>query len=179
MGRLSAFEWLRSHKAELLRGLLFFLLWLVLLDFPRQIATLAIDPSWKRCLGYLLTHRYQCGVDFVWNHGPLGYFIHPVYDANLFWWKYAWEVGVKFAFAWILLRWAGLMRRGWTRTAFVVLVLLFLADVVDTLYLFCLMLMGLLPLRDENCRTPGHLAAGTVVLAILSLTKFTFLIMGA
>src|SRR5262249_5985142 len=62
--------------------------------------------------------------------------------------------------------------------AFVVLVLLFLAGSVDALYLFCLILLGLLPLRDENCRTAGRLTVGMILLAVMSLAKFTFFLAG-
>ncbi len=146
MGRFAVFTWLRSHKAQWLRVLLFLFLWLMLLDFPREVATTMLGSSWVRCLGYFLSHRFQCGVDYVWTYGPLGYFVHHIYDADLFWWKYIWELGVKLAFTWILLRWASLLRGGWIRAAFVLLVLLFLGGMVaeDTLYLFCLILLGLL-----------------------------------
>jgi hypothetical protein len=89
MGRLAAFEWLRSHKPRLLHGLLFGCLWLALLDFPRLVAAQRIDESWNRCLGHFVSNRSQCGVDYVWTYGPLGYFVHPVYVADLFWWKEA------------------------------------------------------------------------------------------
>jgi hypothetical protein len=153
-------------------------LWLALLDFPRDVAANELDPSWMRCLGHFLKNRYQCGADYVWTYGPLGYFVHAVYDADLFWWKYAWELGVKFAFAWLLLRWADLLRGRLTWALFVALLLIFLAGCTDALYLFGVVLLGLLPLRDEGCRSGGRLAAGTALLTVLSLTKFTFLLLG-
>jgi hypothetical protein len=175
MGRFAVFEWLRSHKTVWLRALLFLLLWLTLLDFPRQINVRAIDPSWIRCLGHFLAKRYQCGVDYVWTFGPLGYLVNHLYDVDHFWWKYAWELSIKFVFAWLLMRWGSLLRRRSTRTAFFILAPLSLSGAVDALYLFCLVLLGLLPLRDENWRTPGRLTVTAVLLAVLSLTKFTFL----
>jgi hypothetical protein len=71
MGRIAALDWLRSHKAHCLYTLLFLLLWLTLLDFPREFATNMLGSSWVRCLGHFLTHRRQCGVDYVWTYGPL------------------------------------------------------------------------------------------------------------
>ncbi len=139
-------------KSLSLRLSFFLLLWISLLDLPHNIASVGNDTSWQRCLGYFLTHRFQCGVDYVWTYGPLGYFVNIVYDTDLFWWKYAWELAVKFALTWILLRWARLLCAGWMRATFLGLVLYFLAGSVDTLYLFCLILMGLLPLRDAGWR---------------------------
>jgi hypothetical protein len=161
-----------------LRVLLFLFLWIALLDFPHYVASVGNDTSWQRCLGYFLTHRLQCGVDYVWTYGPLGYFVNMVYDTDLFWHKYAWELIVKFAFAWILLRWTALLSAGWMRAAFLILVLCFLPGSIDTLYLFCTLLLGLLPLRDVECRTVSRLLAGAILLAVVSLTKFTFLILG-
>lgn len=172
-------EWSARNKTRILFGVLFLLLWLALLDFPHYVASTGIDSSWMRCLGHFLTNRAQCGVDYAWTYGPLGYFVQFVFDANLFWWKYAWEIVVKFAFAWLLLRWASQLRGVWLRASFVALVFVFLSGTIDTLYLLCLLLLGLLPLHDESCRTPRRLAAGTILLAFLSFTKFTFLLVGA
>ncbi len=179
MGHFVALEWLRSYKTRLFHASLFLLLWLILLDFPREVSIFTIDANWMHCLGHFLANRSQCGVDYVWTYGPLGYFIHHVYEPDLFWWKYAWEVSVKFALAWLLLSWADRLRRGWTQTAFIALALLFLPGAVDALYLFCLVLLGLLPLRDENWRTPSRFVAAVILLAVLALTKFTFLLLGA
>ena len=165
-------------KSPWLRLPFFLLLWIGLLDLPHHIASVGNDTSWQRCLGYFLTHRFQCGVDYIWTYGPLGYFVNMVYDADLFWWKYAWELGVKFAFTWILWRWSRALRARWMRAMFLGLTLYFLAGSVDTLYLICLVFMGLLPLRDAGCRASSRLLAGTILLAILSLTKFTFLLVG-
>lgn len=179
MGRLAGFESLRLPKPHWLRVLLILFLWLMLLDFPSQLVSRALDPSWKRCLGHFLSHGYQCGVGYVWTYGPLGYFIWPIYDADLFWWKCAWEACVKFAFAWLLLSWADLLPRRWMRIVFITLAYLFLPGTGEVLYLFCLILLGLLPWREEGWRRPSRLAFAAILLALLSLTKFTFLLFGA
>jgi hypothetical protein len=178
MGRLAPFEWLLSHKARCSHALLFLLLWLSLLDFPREISIQTIDANWILCLGHFLANRYQCGVDYVWTYGPLGYLVHPVYDPDLFWWKYLWEVSIKLAMAWLLAAWADRLRPGWTRAIFVLMTLLFLLGAVDALYLFCLIMLGLLPLRDERWRRSERLAVVAILLAVLALTKFTFLLLG-
>jgi hypothetical protein len=178
MGSFSLVPWLSPWKSQLLRALLFALLWLALLDFPQEVAGQELDASWMRCLGHFLIHRTPCGVDYVWTYGPLGYFVNVVYQEHLFWWKYAWELCVKFAFTWMLLRWAIVPRAAWIRASYVLVVFLFLPGSLDTLYLFCLLLLGLLPLCDARCRTPWCLVVATVLLAMLSLTKFTFLLVG-
>lgn len=178
MGSFPLVPWLRPRKTQLLRALLFAVLWLALLDFPQDVAGQELDVSWMRCLGYFLTHRTPCGVDYVWTYGPLGFFVNVVYQENLFWWKYTWELCVKFAFAWILLRWTIVPRVAWIRASYLLVVFLFLPNSLDTLYLFCLLLLGLLPLCDARCRTPCWLLTATILLAILSLTKFTFLLVG-
>src|SRR5262249_35254198 len=66
------------------------------------------------CLGHFLKHRSQAGVDYVWSYGPLGYFTTAAFDPDLFAARVAWELVVKLALAWLLLRLAdGVPGRGW------------------------------------------------------------------
>ena len=37
-----------------------------------------------QCLGHFLKNHSQCGERLFWTYGPLGYFVHAVYDADLF-----------------------------------------------------------------------------------------------
>jgi hypothetical protein len=165
-----------SRAARLLGGPAWLVLWLGLLDFAGWVADQGLDPSWMRCLGYFLEHRFQAGVDYVFTYGPLGYFVCPAYYPGLFWWKYAWELAVKAALAAALLAPAAWLPGRVSRVAYVALLLVGLPGTVDTVYLFGVVVVGLLPLLAERRRGAALLVGGALLVA-LALTKFTFLLL--
>jgi hypothetical protein len=153
------------------------LLWISLLDFPDRVASDHLDTSWARALGYCLTHRLQAGTDYLFTYGPLGYFTTPVYDPDLFWWRYGWEVVVKLLLAATFLRLLLSLPWGWLRVVFYLLILLLFPGRDDLPYVFLivsLVCVALLAGKPSRWLLGGCAA----VLAVLSLTKFTFCLLG-
>ena len=79
-------------------------MWIALLYFPHDVAAAQTDPSWAQSLGYFVKNRFQAGQDYVFTYGPLGYFATPMYDADLFWFKVAWELILKLLLVVLVLR---------------------------------------------------------------------------
>jgi hypothetical protein len=161
------------------RALLVLGLWLALLDFPKFVAGPELDRSWQQALGYFCTHRLQAGVDYIFTYGPLGYFTAggaglPVYDAELFWPKYAWEVLIKLAAA------VAIVRAGWriphplARVLFLALAFLIPAH-PDALYPFFVLLLGLAAYKPEHPSLDCPLGSASL-LAVLALTKFNLFV---
>jgi hypothetical protein len=166
-------RWLRWLGLVLAGGVL----WISLLDFPTLVAADDLDPSWARALGYCLTQRWQAGSDYLFTYGPLGYFTTPVYDPDLYWWRYLWEVGIKLLLAGLFLRLLLGLPRWWLRAGFYVLILFLFPRRNDLPHIFLIVSLVAVVLLTEN---PGRclLAGCAGVLAILALTKFTFCLLG-
>src|SRR5690348_6189831 len=79
----------RKAGAVLIVGLI---LWPSLLSHPRPVDPLDLSSSWEQSLAYFGKHQFQAGKDYIFSYGPLGYFDTLTYDADLFWYKYAWDV---------------------------------------------------------------------------------------
>jgi hypothetical protein len=163
---------------------LLFLLWLSLLDFPSFVAGGDnLDSSWQQALGYFLTHRFQAGVDYVFTYGPLGYFHTTAYVPELFWWKYAWEIGMKAAIVITLGMLAFRQTTFIVRVLFCLCCLLFLPEShgavlthhTDGTYNLFLFSLGILPLLQDRIALKAVLPI-TVLLAVLSLVKFTLMV---
>jgi hypothetical protein len=159
----------------------FVLLWVALLDFSKQVAGPGLDPSYAQAFGYFLRHDFQAGKDYIFTYGPLGYFLHTAYDPALYWYKYAWEMSVKFIFVWVLFRVLQNYAALSTRLLFSAVVLAFapyLLRMHDSLYLFLIFAGGMLALNAAKLSPPLILFVA-VILAVLALAKFTYLILGA
>ncbi|HXG09545.1 MAG TPA: hypothetical protein VNK04_07130 [Gemmataceae bacterium] len=160
----------REGLVLLLAGLL---VWASFLQFPDGIATVTGPLGWQQAHGYFLRQGFQAGEDFIFTFGPLGYFFGTPYDAELFWWKYAWELLVKLAFAVVLLRVAVHLPGCVARLSFCALAAYLLPLSTDALYTFVLLAMGVLLLLESHWAWPALLAL-TLLAALLALVKFTF-----
>ena len=153
-------------------------LWVAMLDLPGHVATASLDDSWSLAMGHFLKSRSQAGADYYFTYGPLGYFLAGTYDDDLFGWRFAWEVVVKAIF---LLTFVRLTRSlsALARLAGGVVLLAFIGPMVtlpDTLYLAVIMCQATFLVRPQGRHPVLSSAAGVAVMAILSLTKFTFLL---
>jgi hypothetical protein len=148
-----------------------------LLRFPTEIDGPGLDASWQQCLGYFLQCRFQAGVDYVWTYGPLGYFATQSYNADLFWWKYAWEIAINLVLAAALTA-IGVCLRPFILQAAYVVVILVVPPRWDAVYLAALLWPVVLLLRQEQ---PGRgiLSALGCWLALLGLVKFTWLLLAS
>jgi len=176
--RGSAHSPANTRAAETFLWAVFFLLtFLHLLRFPTEVHGAGLDDSWQQCLAYFLKHHFRAGVDYVWTYGPLGYFATQSYDADLFWWKYGWEVVVNLVLAGLLTGVGACLRSRLLQIAYVVIVL-GVGPRWDTYYLAALAWPAVLVLRAE--RPPaGVLSAVGAWWAVLGLVKFTWLLVAA
>jgi hypothetical protein len=152
-------------------------LWLGLISLPAYVWGATLDDSWEQGLGILLTRGAKAGVDYIFTFGPLGYCFTGAYEPGLFWWKYAWELVIKLAMAIVFGRLARDMRPS-SAIAFAVGLVLFFGPALrsqrDGLYgvfQFALMLWFL-----RATRPWWQLTAGAMLLAGLSLVKFSLLV---
>lgn len=152
-------------------------LWLALLDFNgANTSGSLLDDSWAEGLGYLLKNHFQAGADYLFTYGPLGYFTTWAYDPDLYWYKFAWELGVKFAYALTLMALLGHFPSrlakflGW---AGFLLAAELIFTIPDTSYLFFLAALAVLLVRSGiDFRQPATMAA-LALIALVALTKFT------
>jgi hypothetical protein len=155
-------------------------LWIALLDFPQRAFGLNFDESWAQALGHFLKHRFQAGADYLFTYGPLGFFLPPTYDPDLFRLKLAWELVVKLVFAATLLR----LTRGYSslpaRLACCWVPAIFAGQILavsaDALYLAIILAHVLLILDPLQKRPTTFQATSLLILAGLSLIKFSFLL---
>jgi hypothetical protein len=145
-----------------------------LLGLPNEVAGPSLDQSWGQALGFFLKNRLQAGRDYVFTFGPLGYFFTQLYDGDLFWCKYVWELGMKFFFAALLLRLGGATLGLAARLVLCLLAVACLHDSPDGFYAFFLFLLGVRQLTAETF-SPRRLLGHTFLLATIGLIKFTFL----
>jgi hypothetical protein len=151
------------------------LLWLARMVLPGDVPYGPLDGSWARGLAHALAAGMRCGVDWIFTFGPLGYFSTGAYSAQLFDLKlFLWEGAFGLLVA-IVLAFAGagiesrVLRAAW----FAVAILSPLDPDVQ----------GFLPIAAALAwMTTGKgpqrtaIAISALVLAGLSLVKFTFAI---
>jgi hypothetical protein len=157
-------------------------IWVLLLSFP-TVQEPDLDISWRMCLGHFCKHHAQAGIDYIWTYGPLGTFLGLVYDPDLFWWHYAWELVVKGALAFLIVCLGGYLKTVSLRLlAFCGLAMVVLGPVNDPVYVLGIVSLGIIPLRRPvrgDSLPAWALVAGSVLLALLALTKFTFFLLAA
>jgi hypothetical protein len=150
-------------------------MWLRFLVFPSYVAGDELDLSWMQSYGYFFTHRLQAGKDYIFTYGPLGYFWTPVYDADLFWYKYCYELVVKLIAVVVILKFAGYLPNLPAKLLFcaILVVLGWEWIVLEQLVIF---LLGIIALKEE--KTSFHWWVPVALLfAVFSLVKFTLFVL--
>src|SRR5262249_44933826 len=162
------------------RAAVFFLagtvIWVLLLYFPTSIAVSEVDPSWGQSLGHFLKHHFQAGQQYVFTYGPLGYFSTPMYDADLFWLKVAWELILKFLLVLAALRLTRHTLAFLPRLIFCLFVAVFLAHNPDGPYAFFLFLLAVSLVAGTEAFSPRRLVVDTFLLATIALVKTNVLV---
>jgi len=155
------------------------LLWLALfLSFFKLPAFMSsdLDPSWRMAIGYMVGHDIQWGTDVVFTYGPLGYLLAATNHGEHYLHCLIWQFFCCALFA--TTAW-GLGRRfhGWKAIVFYAYFLTLVASYIDAMYVTTVLLLALQILREPaNCRRWLTLCM-TAVLAVLSLVKFTNLML--
>jgi hypothetical protein len=169
-----------THRAAILKNLwrittllLLTLLWLSILSFPYRIAGVSLDESWQKSFAYFLKNRLQAGTDYVYNHGPLGYFSTNIYDSDLFWIAYAYQIIVQMLFVCIFVR---LIKKqtnpAYAAIAIAVLILFLGAVHRDAQKLFFMVLLAL-TLIDEDSSW-SYKIASIILFSAFSLAKLLY-----
>ncbi len=157
---------------------LFSVIWICLLDFPVRLAGVSLDDSWQKSFGYFLKKGMQAGTEFVFTYGPLGYFNSPIYDPDLYWAAFAWELITKSLLVYYLFR---IFQRPCSLTIkvlFLILVFLFLPIVHrDVEYLIFITVVGLNITDKDSSRVAQ--TVGLVTLSVVSLGKFILFLLGS
>ncbi len=168
-------RWKRTRAflaAALMVGMGLFL-WAALIALPSHVAANDLDQSWEQVLGFFLARGSQAGSDYVFTFGPLGYFTTTVYNADLYWARYAWELVVKGLIAINLMTLLAMVRSASLRWLLFAGIFLFLPFSAEPLY-YCgvLSAAALLLVRPS---APWPLTVLRVALLVaLSLMKGTF-----
>ncbi len=167
----------QSRRWLLLSCVLLLIFWITLCDFPCYAAGgLSPDESWAHAYSHFFKHKLQAGVDYVFTYGPLGFFMVTAHDPELFWHKFAWELGIKFLFALTFVELIKSLPGNGARLAASVTLLVFghwLVYSWSALYVLVTLIQILLLLDPSRPPSSGVLMYRSTLLAVLSLTKFT------
>jgi hypothetical protein len=151
--------------------------WIALVDFNQWVPAGDLDGSWGQVLAYFLKNRFQAGADYIFSYGPLGYFASAVYDANLYWYKFAWELLIKLAFACTLIQLLRTYRSWFSRIMAYCLFVLsarLLLTLPDVHYLFFMLARLVLLIRTPAGTSRLARTVSVALLTLVALTKFTF-----
>jgi hypothetical protein len=151
-------------------------LWVSLLRLPGFVSGPGLDQSWQQCLAYFFRHRLQAGTDYIFSYGPLGYFATTAYDPDLFWPRYAWELVLTLLMVLAFVRIAWRLPHFALQVLFFGLAIAFLPPFPDASQTLFILVLGLLPFVEGRLRAT-YLVPGTLVLALLGLTKSTLLVL--
>ena len=139
---------------------------------PLRPARPELDPSWGMALDHALATGKQFGTEIIFTYGPLGGFMGRTYAGMLFGAHFLWNVALSVGFGCVVLL---LIRPlGWGRRALAVAYFVLLGSAeLDLCFLLMIGALCVLLIRDAREKRPVQTAAAAVLLALLSLVKFT------
>jgi hypothetical protein len=154
-------------------ALLCLLVWATRMVLPGDLVYSELDTSWCLALGHALEHRWRAGVDYVFTFGPLGFLSTGAYVPGLVGLKiFVWEGAFQLLGA-VALTMAGAgIRNRLLRAVYFVAVVCSPLDVDSHAFLTIVAAFAWMT-RTRSFRG-GAAAIGAVLLAGLSLVKFTY-----
>lgn len=159
----------------LAQAALWFVVWLSLLKLPAP-PTSGLDPSWRMVIGYALGHGLQWGTDLIFTYGPLGYLLAATNHGANYGDFLIWQAVSNAAFAtviWLL----GRQFLGWRKVAYYAYFLLLVANYLDAMHMTMILLLAVAWLRESVGRRRWPAVLIGIALAVLSLIKFTNLML--
>lgn len=159
-----------------------FFLMLLFIRIPRTLTTPDLDPSWGVVLDFAHAHKLQFGTDIVFTYGPLGYLAIEWFIDRAPLLRMLFDVMLDFSIAAGVCLVAWRTRIGWRLFLLAVFVLLPASirpgyfDVPTEIGLFC---WTLLCLVETQPRIRYYAAVLVIVAAVLSMIKFTLLLITA
>jgi hypothetical protein len=162
------------NRTTLGYAFVFSLLWLTILAFP-WFPSNALESSWRMILSYAVSANLQFGKEIIFNYGPLGFLMEPIYTGNYFYTHLVWQACSAAIFALII------MRTGYkcspARSIFYYLYFLAIGTIYNgALYIMMIVLVGLDLIRESAKDTKLFPLGMSGFLAISSLLKFTNLL---
>lgn len=154
--------------------MLFFLYWVMIIQLPQQVPSPQLDPSWASALSYFAKFRFQFGTDIIFTFGPLGYLYTNFHSGFMLSETIVLEFAVKAFIAVQLV--TVTMNAGKSFGTILFLCTVFLSHHIKD-YLFHFSILFCLITVCESRNQPWRVLASLTFLAILSLIKFSFLVM--
>lgn len=154
--------------------MLYLLIWLSFFKLPSP-PSLGLDRSWQMVLTYAAGHGLQHGHDIIFTYGPLGHLMAHAYTGYAFWSFMIWQAGSNVLIAagvWLF----GRRLTGWRQAVYYLYLFWFGSMYVDAMQMAFIAIFGLF-LTMPDYRRPGPVALITAGLALLSLIKFTHLML--
>lgn len=151
------------------------IIFISLLKLPEPPSS-GLDPSWRMVIGHALGQGMQWGTELVFTYGPLGYLLAATNHGANYTDFLIWQVVSNVVFAtaiWLLGRELGGLRKLLYYLYFLFLV----ANYLDAMHMTMILLLALTWLREPVRNRPWLTALVGVALGILSLIKFTNLML--
>lgn len=142
-----------------------------------QFPTLELDASWRMALGKFLTEGRQFGTEIVFTYGPLGYAMGKTYWGGQWASLIGWHAVQAVVFTAIVF-WHAYRLSGYSRVFFLTFFFLFGLSYQDAMHQSIMALAGMELIRRSSGPWRWSSAIFIVLLAILSLVKFTNLLFG-
>ncbi len=138
---------------------------------------LELDSSWRMALGKFLVEGRQFGRDVVFTYGPLGFVMGKTYWGGQWASLIGWHA-VQAVVCAALVYWHGYRLTGYSRMFFFLFFFLFGLTYEDALHQTVMAFAGFELIRRSNLPWRWSSSALLVLLATLSLVKFTNLLLG-
>lgn len=138
---------------------------------------LELDSSWRMAIGKFLVEGRQFGTEVVFTYGPLGFVMGKTYWGGQWASLIGWHAVQAVVFT-AFLYWYGYRLTGYTRMFFFLFFFLFGLTYEDAMHQTFMAFAGLELIRRSNTPWRWSSVALIVLLALLSLVKFTNLLLG-
>lgn len=139
--------------------------------------TMELDSSWRMALGKFFMEGRQFGREIVFTYGPLGFAMGKTYWGSHWGVLIGWHAVQAVVFA-ALVFWHAYRLTGYSRVFFFLFFFLFGLSYQDAMHQSIMVLAGMELIRRSNSPWRWSSAALLLLLAILSLVKFTNLLLG-
>lgn len=150
---------------------------LVAFTLPK-FPTMELDPSWRMAIGRFFMEGRQFGTEVVFTYGPLGWAMGKTYWGSDWGVLIGWHVVQALVFTAIIF-WHAYRLTGYARVFFFTFFFLFGVSYQDAIHQIIMAFAGFELMRRNELSWRWSSIAWLVLLVILSLVKFTNLLLGA
>lgn len=141
-------------------------------SYPEQ----GLDSSWRMALGKFFMEGRQFGPEIVFTYGPLGYIMGNTYWGGQWASLVAWHAVLGITFATIVY-WYGFRLKGYNRLFFLIFFFIFGMSYQDAIQQIVIAFAGIELIRRTDSAWRWSSLALVVLLAVLSLVKFTNIVL--